>query len=154
MMQVDWLTQKDSKGFEFLHELCQNYDKCLHLFKNKVTTQMVEHLWNGTKKYFLYFYFLPFLLLNFVPLVMMSFLMKKVEIHDTNVGVSILYGAMIFLYLSGVIKLSVEEVGEIRNRGPKGYIYYAGEVQWENIIQLSTVVVSVVLVVKIVAASN
>ena len=53
-------------------------------------TQMVEFLWNGTRDYFMWFYFLPFLCLNFVPLVMMSFLMKKVEIHETNIGVSIL----------------------------------------------------------------
>ena len=154
MMQVDWLTTEGSGGFEFLHELCDNYDRCLHLFKNKVTTQMVNYLWDGTKNYFIWFYFLPFLVLNFVPLVMMSFLMKKVEIHDTNVGVSVLYAIMIVLYVLGVCKLSIEEVTELGKKGLVGYLYNKGELQWENIIQISTVAVSVWLVIKIALASN
>ena len=86
-------------------------------------TQMVEFLWNGTRDYFMWFYFLPFLCLNFVPLVMMSFLMKKVEIHETNIGVSILYGTMIVLYLLGVFKLVFEELAELKNKGLKEYFY-------------------------------
>ena len=73
MLKVSWLL-RTSEGKKLVANMV-NKEDCLELFKTGTVKIFVDYLWDTTKSYFLYIYFLPFILLGFVPLLVMAFMM-------------------------------------------------------------------------------
>ena len=73
MLKVSWLL-RTSEGKKLVANMV-NKEDCLELFKTGTVKIFVDYLWDTTKNYFLYIYFLPFILLGFVPLLVMAFMM-------------------------------------------------------------------------------
>lgn len=71
-MQVDWLI-KESYGRKLLAQLAFN-NECQPLFKTKSVKDIVDNFWNISRKYFVWNYFMCFFALNFLPLLIISFL--------------------------------------------------------------------------------
>lgn len=77
MLQVDWLTSTYS-GLKLLETMAGSKD-CQALFQTKAVQDMVNYLWRTSRPFFVYNYFISFFVLNYLPLLIMAFLMEGME---------------------------------------------------------------------------
>ena len=59
-------------------------DACLKLFESKTVIMFTDYLWDTSLPFFVLYYFLPFMLLGQVPLLVMAFMMFKIENDEVN----------------------------------------------------------------------
>ena len=84
VVEVDWLLPKhldESKGksgpgFKFLNVIA-NDPNCESLFDTKTMEVITDYLWQTSRYYFVYWYFMPFMVLGFIPLLIMAFMLNN-----------------------------------------------------------------------------
>lgn len=77
MLQVDWLIGS-KEGRRMLGVMSQN-TACLQLFDSQTVIIFTNYLWNTSYRFFVFYYFMPFVALGFFPLLVMSFMMYRIE---------------------------------------------------------------------------
>ena len=122
MIQVDWLTSPEV-GMKFLEAICKD-PNCLELFNTKTINALTNYMWKITRTYFIYQYFLPFLILGFVPLLMMSFSLQSFSNgkESSSWFVWYMYYGATLLFLVGTIWNIAGEIAEVTRTGFRRYI--------------------------------
>ena len=122
MIQVDWLTSP-KVGMKFLGAICKD-PNCLELFNSKTINVLTNYMWNITRTYFIYWYFLPFLILGFVPLLMMSFSLQSFSNgkESSSWFVWFMYYGATFLFLVGTIMNISSEIADVKTTKFRRYI--------------------------------
>lgn len=91
-------------------------------------------MWDRCRGYFIYSYFMPFLFLNFLPLVIVAFCsarMEQLDDDDTSAWVFLVYFASMFLFVLGVLYQIGTEIYEMRQATWKKYCKDKGNIyQW------------------------
>jgi len=56
----------------------------MELFQSKTVEILINHLWANTRRFFIRYYFLPFVVLGFLPLMIMAFMMVNVQAEQNH----------------------------------------------------------------------
>ena len=142
MLQVDWLTEDRNVGRRFLEILCSSED-CLRLFETNTIIYMTDYLWEQTFSFFVMRYFLPFMVLGFLPLLFMSFLMPIIdnslsadeEEESTHTVFHVVYLICVILFNLLTFVHIWTEIQEMRQFTMKKYLRCASNYyQWAMIL--------------------
>lgn len=134
-----WLTEEE--GQKLIAVMVKSED-CLPLFETETMKILTEFLWGQSRFYFVYFYFLPFIVFGFFPLLVMAFMMHKIEMPDTSLVHWAVYTATVFLFCIGIILLIKNELIEAKNRGVRKYFRdFTNLYQWIMILANITLVI-------------
>ena len=142
MMQADWLTSTE-EGRKLLEVMSTSPD-CLRLFESKTTQIFTNYMWDQTRGYFIIYYFMPFIILGFLPLMTMSFMMRQVESPEKTPGAfTVFYISVLFLALGTVLQVYTElqEIRNVNRGGPKRYFK-----DLQNIFQWGMIAINVALI--------
>ena len=104
---------------------------------------MTQHLWGISRRFFIFHYFLPFVLLESVPLVVMSF---NTTIKDNLLLNMMIDCTCVILLAVGTGMNIVAEINQYRKEGLK---WYAGSA--ENYYQWLMIFVNIALVLQVVS---
>lgn len=141
MQQVDWLT-KTEEGQDMLKELVRNKD-CQPLFQTKALKDIVNNLWRISRIHFVVNYFMTYFVLNFLPLLIMSFLIEAME-ASSSILLKVFYNLTATVFFFGTFLILWSEIKELISMKWKYFL------QIENYHQLSMVGVNVILVLYII----
>jgi len=76
MMQVSWIKDWDSTR-DFFEAMINNDD--LELFKNRVMVEIIRYMWGVMKPFFIWFRFVPFVVLLYVPMTVFTFIPYDID---------------------------------------------------------------------------
>ena len=143
MLQVDWLTGDAHVGRRFLEVLVSSED-CLRLFESDTVKFFTDYLWNESFSYFVKWYFLPFMVLGFLPLLLMAFLMPIVDHANEGVFYYMAYLTCLVLFNLGTVGHIWLEFKEMRKLTLRKYLK-----GWSNYYQWTMICVNSTLTYKI-----
>ena len=109
MLRVDWLTG-EKNGLKFLSRMGRH--ECLPLFQCQTLKDITLYLWKSCRTFFIYQYFLPYLLLCFMPLIAVCNLTERNPETDVNQH-HILFYLSLSLFTLGTVLVIYEEIHEI-----------------------------------------
>ena len=118
MVKTDWLAK--GSGFKLLKNLVK-YEECFEMFKSQTLQDVINFLWDHHSGYFIYWYFTPFLMLNFVPLVVMSFMILKIESDNYGYWCFVVYGVCNLMFALGTLISIIAEIREMRAKSMRKY---------------------------------
>lgn len=134
---------------KFLKKLSENID-CLSLFGTKIMQVQIDYLWSICRRFFVYRIFIPFLLLGVLPLSIMAFMVSNIKDydHESNVlSFALFYLSVLAFGINTIVNASIE-VTEIRAVKLKKYL------KLDNVFQLITIVVNIVLIIQILTCTG
>ena len=97
---------------KFLDKMCKS-DDCLELFKTKTMRVLVNYLWENSREYFIYHYFLPFICIGNLPLFVLALELNWIE-GDAGIMTWVVYYITLMVFLFGTAKSAREEIREIK----------------------------------------
>lgn len=149
MMHVSWLT-KSRSSIQFLENLTQSQN--ITLFANPNLQQLIIFMWEITRSFFIYQVFLPFMLLMFIPALMLGFTSvtpdTSTESDPSLVGENwfwvLIHSICLLAFVTGIVVTFLTEVKELKHRGPATYFK-----KKSNILQWSLLISSVIFLVMV-----
>ena len=108
MIQVRWLTAT-REGLKLI-KIMTTSDDCLNLFEIESVQIFTNYLWNKSRDYFVVFYFLPYMICGFIPLLIMAFTMDLIENDDSTPIAWLIYVVSTVMFAVGICILIYWEV--------------------------------------------
>ena len=133
----------------FLSEMVDN-PACLMMFEMDTMQKLVDHMWGICHRYFVYRHFLPCLILNMLPLLVMVAEMARVEKENNDIYDYVIYYLAVIMFLVGTIYTSYLEYAEFKQQ--KNWRNYFAN--WANYYQLTMILINSILIFDICVASQ
>jgi hypothetical protein len=134
-MRTSWICAHDE--MKFLKNLTE--EGPIHLFGNTNITQIVDYLWDSIFEFMWSHIFLPFVFLNFLPVLLLTVInFWLIDHHEFSGLLLLIYTILVILLTYGNLRSVYWEVKEVLQRG---FTEYATDMQ--NYFQFGLIISTV-----------
>lgn len=103
--------------------MCKS-EYCLDLFKLRTVQDITNFYWSKCRGFFIAAYFMPFILFNFVPLIVIATIIDSDTMmsNDSSTWVIIALYICTFLFMIGTVINTLSEIFELNKIGASQYL--------------------------------